>query len=201
MSKHPENIAWLDFETTTLSGDPAVVPLELAVVITDSDLNEIDSIGPVVFTATEDDLMVMNDYVLNMHTETGLLDRVRKSETTPDDFDEQLSRFLAGYFPEKGSPTGTASLNETAGKYRGAVLGGNSVKFDFEMLTRFFPKSAALTDYRVIDVSSIGELARRWNRPAWEAMPPKASDHTAMTDIRASIDELRWYRSHGFGGL
>lgn len=199
--KHPENIAWLDFETNTLPSRPGVVPLELAVIITDSDLNEIDSVGPVVFTATEDDLAVMNDYVLNMHTTTGLLERVRASRTTPADFDDQLARFLAGYFPEKGSPTGIASDNEPAGKYRGAVLAGNSVKFDFEMLERFFPKSAALTDYRVIDVSSIGELARRWNRHAWESMPPKASNHTAMTDIRASIDELRYYRDNGFGGM
>lgn len=200
MSKHSENIAWLDFETNTLPSKPGVVPLELAVVITDADLNEIDSIGPVVFAATEDDLAVMNDYVLDMHTGTGLLDRVRQSVTTPADFDGQLARFLDGYFPEKGSPTGTVSLNEPAGKYRGAVLAGNSVKFDLEMLERFFPKVSAMTDYHVIDVSSVVELARRWNRRAWESMPPKASDHTAMTDIRASIDELRYYRGNGFGG-
>lgn len=199
--KDANNIPWADAETTGLMNDPATVPLELAFVITDADLNEIDSLGPVVFSATEEELAAMGDYVRNMHTKTGLLEKVRASTLKREDFDEVLAEFIGKYFPAKGTPLEKASLNEPAGKFRGAVLAGNSVKLDFEVIEKFFPKTRALLDYRVIDVSSIGELAKRWNPNAWASMPPKASDHTAMTDIRASIDELRYYRANGFGGL
>lgn len=95
------------------------------------------------------------------------------------------------FFPAKKSvlPDGT--------KYRGMFIGGNSVKFDFGVIEQFCPKTVANMDYRVIDISSLGELQRRWKREARNAMPAKASDHTAMTDIREGIKELRYYRETG----
>ena len=105
-------------------------------------------------------------------------------------FDADLAAFAAPFFPAKGEqPDGSW--------YRGMVMGGNSVKFDFAVTEKFFPQTLANMDYRVIDISSIGELVRRWNLDAWNAMPAKASDHTAMTDIRAGVDELRYYRRCG----
>lgn len=83
----------------------------------------------------------------------------------------------------------------TPGPYRGIVIGGNSVKFDFDVIEKFFPSSRKNMDYRVIDISGLGELVRRWNRPYWEAMPPKLSDHTALTDIREGVKKLRYYRA------
>ncbi|MGK3708733.1 oligoribonuclease [Arthrobacter sp. IK3] len=190
MTKHADNIAWLDFEATGLMDNPDVVPLEIAAVITDANLNELASFGPFAIHATDDELAVMNDFVTNMHTVTGLIDRVRTSAVTIEQVDAALAAFAAPFFPSKGELVdGT--------KYRGMVIGGNSVKFDFAVIEKFFPATKANMDYRVIDISSVGELVRRWNHKAWAAMPPKASDHTAMTDIRAGIDELRYYRSVG----
>lgn len=190
MSKHPDNVLWVDYETTALISNPACVPLEGAAIITDADLNEVAFFGPFAIHATDDELAGMNDFVTNMHTKTGLIDRVRASTLTREKFDADLAAFAAPFFPAKGEqPDGS--------RYRGMVMGGNSVKFDFAVTEKFFPKTLANMDYRVIDISSIGELVRRWNPEAWNAMPPKASDHTAMTDIRAGIDELRYYRRCG----
>ncbi|MCC3299403.1 oligoribonuclease [Arthrobacter caoxuetaonis] len=194
MTKHPVNILWVDFEATALMNNPDVAPLEGAAVITDGNLNELASFGPYAIHATEEELAVMNDFVTNMHTKTGLIDRVREATMTRSEFDIRLAAFAEPFFPVRGEIIDGV-------KYRGMVIGGNSVKYDFAVIEKFFHRTGANMDYRVVDVSSIGELARRWNRKAWEAMPPKASDHTAMTDIRASIDELRYYRDNGFGGL
>lgn len=190
MSKHPDNGLWVDFEATGLISHDGVVPIEGAAIITDADLNELASFGPFAIHATEDELSVMDGFVTNMHTKTGLIPRVRESSMTREQFDIELAAFAAPFFPAKGEqPDGSW--------YRGMEVGGNSVKFDFAVIEKFFPKTLANMDYRVIDVSSVGALVRRWNHDAWAAMPAKASDHTAMTDIRASLDELRYYRSVG----
>lgn len=189
---NPDNILWLDFEATGLMSDPATVPLEGAAIITDGDLNELATFGPTALFAERDELLDMDDFVWGMHLGTGLVHRVAKSKISRKAFDLALRNFARPYFPEKGF----ALLDGT--KYRGMVIGGNSVKFDFDVIEKFFPETRKNMDYRVIDISGVGELMRRWNRPAWEAMPPKDSDHTAMTDIRAGVNELRYYRQHGF---
>ena len=185
----PDNILWLDFETTGLMDSPSTIPLEGAAIITDGQLNELAVMDSIVIHAAEEELAHMGDFVRNMHTKTGLLERVRDSTTTCTQLDEALASFAAPYFPTKGDvlPDGT--------KYRGIVIGGNSVKFDFDVIEGFFPLTRAKIDYRVIDISGVGELVKRWNRPAWDAMPTKLSDHTAMMDIREGVKELRYYRS------
>lgn len=184
-----DNILWLDFETTGLMHDPRTVPLEGAAIITDAQLNELAVFEGMVIHATEEELSHMNDFVVNMHTTTGLLEKVRASTTTRDQFDAALAAFAAPYFPVKGEALADGT------KYRGMVIGGNSVKLDFDVIEKFFPQTRANMDYRVIDISGLGELVRRWDRGYWAAMPPKASDHTALTDIRAGVDELRYYRA------
>lgn len=186
----PDNVLWLDFEATGLMNNPKAVPLEGAAVITDANLNELASFGPFTIHADEDELAVMNDYVTEMHTKTGLIDRVRASTMTRSQFDIHLAAFAAPYFPAKGEIVDGV-------EYRGMIVGGNSVKFDYDVIEKFFHRTNANMDYRVIDITSVGELVRRWNPAAWDAMPPKDSDHTAMTDIRAGLDELRYYRSAG----
>lgn len=187
--RHSDNILFLDFETTGLMNDRRTVVLEGAAIITDADLNELAILEGTALSATEDELSHMGDYVRNMHTATGLLDRVAVSTVERKGFDAVLHGFTQPYFPAKGSilPDGSS--------YRGIVIGGNSVKFDFDVIDKFFPQTRALMDYRVIDISSVGELLRRWNRPAWEARPAKKSNHTALTDIREGVQELRYYRS------
>ncbi|HEX9228111.1 MAG TPA: oligoribonuclease [Arthrobacter sp.] len=186
---NPDNILWLDFEATGLMTSPYTVPLEGAAIITDGQLNELATLDSIAIHASEEDLEAMDDFVLNMHTKTGLLDKVRASSTTRARFDAELHAFATPYFPTKGEilPDGT--------KYRGIVIGGNSVKYDFDVIEKFFTRTRETMDYRVIDISGMGELVRRWNRPYWEAMPKKLSDHTALTDIRAGVDELRYYRA------
>lgn len=188
---HPDNILAVDFEATGFAKHPFTVPLEGAAIILDAQLNEIASFGPIVISATEEELSWMSDFVRDMHTKTGLLERVAESTVSVEQFDEMLAEFAAPYFPVKKSelPDGT--------KYRGMMIAGNSVKYDFDIIEAHFPKTFANMDYRVIDISGVGELVRRWNRPAWEAMPPKLSDHTAMTDIREGVKELRYYRQVG----
>lgn len=183
-----DNILWLDFETTGFLSDPRVVALEGAAIITDGDLNELAVLDSVIMKTTEDELAAMGDFVRDMHTTTGLLERLKTATTTRDEFDVILRDFAAPYFPAKGDilPDGR--------KYRGIVIGGNSVKFDFDVIEKFFPLTRAIMDYRVIDISGVGELVRRWSPKAWAEMPPKASDHTAMTDIREGVKELRYYR-------
>ena len=189
ITPNADNILWLDFETTGLMNDPHTVPLEGAAIITDGQLNELAVFEGLVIHATEVELSHMGDFVLDMHTKTGLLEKVRASTVTCDEFDTALETFAAPYFPIKGEilPDGS--------KYRGIVIGGNSVKLDFDVIEKFFPLTRGGMDYRVIDISGVGELVRRWDYGYWKAMPAKLSDHTALTDIRAGVDELRYYRA------
>lgn len=185
---HIDNILWLDFETTGMMTNPDTVPLEGAAIITDGDLNELAVLEGIALTASQAELAAMGDFVRNMHTKTGLLERVADSTVSREQFDATLAAFAAPYFPVKGEEMADGKL------YRGIVIGGNSVKFDFDVIEKFFTKTRSTMDYRVIDISGVGELLRRWNRNAWEAMPSKGSDHTALTDIREGVKELRYYK-------
>lgn len=184
-----DNILWVDYETTGKMTNPNTVPLEGAAIITDSQLNELAVFEGMVIHASEEELSHMDDFVVNMHTTTGLLEKVRASTVTVQDFDEALAAFAAPYFPTRGETLPDGS------PYRGMVIGGNSVKFDFDVTEKFFPLTRSNMDYRVIDISGLGELVRRWAYDYWKAMPPKLSDHTALTDIRAGVSELRYYRA------
>lgn len=188
-TRNPNNILWVDYEATGLMNNPFTVPLEGAAIITDGDLNELAVLEGIAIHATEEELSYMSDFVLDMHTKTGLLDKVRASTVTRDDFDATIKNFAAPYFPTKGEEIFDGS------KYRGMIIGGNSVKFDFAVMEKFLPQTLSNMDYRVIDISSLGELFRRWAYDYWKAMPPKLSDHTALTDIRAGVNELRYYRA------
>lgn len=186
---HPNNILWVDYEATGLMNSDLTVPLEGAAIITDGDLNELAVMEGIAIHATEEELSHMSEFVLNMHTKTGLLEKVRASTVTRDQFDATVKEFAAPYFPIKKEVIWDGS------EYRGMIIGGNSVKFDFAVMEKFLPQTMGNMDYRVIDISSLGELFRRWAYDYWKAMPPKASDHTALTDIRAGVDELRYYRA------
>jgi hypothetical protein len=105
-----DNILWLDFETTGLMNDPNTVPLEGAAIITDGQLNELATFQSMVIHATEEELSHMGEFVTNMHTTTGLLEKVRSSTITREEFDVHLRNFAAPYFPAKGDllPDGTS---------------------------------------------------------------------------------------------
>ena len=174
-------LAWMDLEMTGL--DPAVdVIVEIATLITDDNL-ELVAEGPdLVVSAPSEALASMQDVVVEMHTKSGLLDQIKAST---------LSLEAAGEMT-------LAFLKEHIDKPRTVPLCGNSIGVDRRFLAAQLPEVEHFLHYRSIDVSTIKELARRWNAKAFQQAPKKAKGHRALDDIRESLDELRHYREQFF---
>lgn len=177
--------AWVDVETTGLGYDvnPPYenrddVILELAAVITDADLNVIDTFGPYVIHADADKVALMDDFVTQMHTRTGLIDKVAVAEDTVEDLDAALAEWF-----------------DSHGLTSKVILAGSSVKLDFDFIRRHLPVTFAKLHYRVIDVSTFKETLRVWAPGVVaELEARKDPSHEAMDDILGSIAELRFYR-------
>jgi oligoribonuclease len=167
----------MDLEMTGLDPDRHVV-VEIATIITDDDL-EIVAEGPdLVVHATDDQLAEMDDVVVRMHTESGLLERIKASELSLEEAGAQTLAFLREHIPEA----------------RSVPLCGNSIGTDRRFLARHLPEIEAHLHYRSVDVSTIKELAKRWMPELLVDAPVKAGSHRALDDIRESIEELRFYR-------
>lgn len=151
--------------------------IEVAVVVTDSELNAVDGGLSVVITPPAAALESMVDLVRQMHTVSGLLEELPQGVTM-----EEAQRRVMDYL-RRHVPAGRAPL------------AGNSVGTDRVFLDRNMPEVTAHLHYRVIDVSSIKELARRWYPRAYFASPEKSGGHRALADILESIAELRYYRA------
>lgn len=195
-----ERILFTDFEATDLDFVEHCVPLEIAAIVTDGLLNDIATFGPYTIKATPEDLGRMNDYVTNMHTKTGLIGRVLSEDALPLAVVEVLfAAFISEHFPEKGKVIPAGSLLHTNRitvsdeKVAGAILGGSTIKYDWNVIRRHLPAAFALIDYRVIDTSSFREVIRRVDPGVYDQSPKVPAPHEAMTDIRISIDELRWF--------
>ena len=162
--------------------DPATcVPLEVALIVTTADLAEIETFHEVIHQP-ETAFASMSDFVRDMHTRNGLLERVKASDRPLADVDRQLAEIVGRHCPE-----------------RSAVLSGNSIHQDRKFITRYFPVLEEQLHYRMVDVSTIKELVTRWyGESALYAKPE--SDHTALADVRQSIAELAFYRQHFFAG-
>ena len=172
-----DRIVWIDCEMTGLDlGVDALV--EVAAVVTDSDLTVLGEGVDVVVNPPAAALEQMGDFVRDMHTSSGLLDRLAQG-TTLADAEAQVLAYLREWIPEPGK----------------APLAGNSVGTDKGFLDRDMPELMRHLHYRIIDVSSIKELARRWYPRVYFASPAKAGGHRALADILESIDELRYYRA------
>ncbi|MCL2848601.1 MAG: oligoribonuclease [Micrococcales bacterium] len=152
--------------------------IEIAVVVTDSELAPLDEGVDLLITPPQSALDQMGDFVRTMHTTSGLLDQLAQG-TTLDDARAQVMTYVRRWVPEPGK----------------APLAGNSVGTDKTFLERDIPELVEHLHYRVIDVSSIKELARRWYPRVYFAAPPKTGGHRALADILESIDELRYYRA------
>lgn len=174
-------LAWMDLEMTGL--DPATdVIVEIATLITDDNL-ELVAEGPdLVVSAPPGALASMQDVVVEMHTKSGLLEEIRAST---------LSLEAAGEMT-------LAFLREHIDKLRSVPLCGNSIGVDRRFLAAQLPEVENFLHYRSIDVSTIKELARRWNPPVFRKAPQKAKGHRALDDIRESLNELRHYRDTFF---
>ena len=171
-----EPLVWIDCEMTGLDVDRDAL-IEVAVVITDADLNIVDDGIDVLITPPQEALDGMNDFVRNMHTTSGLLDDLAQG-TTMEEAQKQVLDYIRHYVPQP----------------RKALLAGNSVGTDKMFLEANMPEVIDHLHYRLIDVSSIKELAKRWHRKAFEEAPEKHGGHRALADILESIQELEYYR-------
>lgn len=153
--------------------------VEIAVLVTDSELNLIGEGVDVVIHATESQLEGMNDFVREMHTNSGLITEIPKGISLAA-AEAKIIAYLE-------------SASTVAGK---SPLAGNSVGVDRAFIDRDMPLLSAYLHYRTIDVSSIKELARRWNPKAYFNAPAKTGNHRALGDIQDSIAELAHYRAN-----
>ena len=151
--------------------------IEVAVVISDADLNIVDPGIDVLITPPAEALEGMNDFVRQMHTSSGLLDEL-PSGTTMEDAQQQVLDYIRRFVPTP----------------KKALLAGNSVGTDKMFLEANMPLVIDHLHYRLVDVSSIKELAKRWYRKAFEEAPVKHGGHRALADILESIQELEYYR-------
>ena len=151
--------------------------IEVAVVITDADLNIVDPGIDVLITPPAEALEGMNDFVRQMHTSSGLLDEL-PSGTTMEDAQQQVLDYIRRFIPTP----------------KKALLAGNSVGTDKMFLEANMPLVIDYLHYRLVDVSSIKELAKRWYGKAFEEAPVKHGGHRALADILESIQELEYYR-------
>ncbi len=171
-------LAWMDLEMTGLDPDSDVI-VEIATLITDDEL-EIIATGPdLVIGAPQDALDAMEPVVVEMHTSSGLLDKIRTSQITLEEAGNETLEFLRSHIDEA----------------RSVPLCGNSIGTDRRFLAKQLPDIEDFLHYRSIDVSTIKELARRWHPEVVAEAPTKAAGHRAMDDIVESLEELRYYRS------
>jgi oligoribonuclease len=176
MTQQLPHLIWIDCEMTGLDlATDALV--EIAVLVTDSDLNVISEGVDVVIHATQGQLDSMNDFVREMHTSSGLITEIPNGISIAS-AEEQILEYLK-------------SASTEAGK---SPLAGNSVSVDRNFIARDMLKLNEYLHYRTIDVSSIKELARRWYPKTYFAAPAKTGNHRALGDIRDSIAELAYYR-------
>ena len=174
------HLVWIDCEMTGLSLETDAL-VEIAVLVTDSELNVIGEGIDLVIHATEGQLAEMNDYVRKMHTDSGLINEIAGGIDIAA-AEQQILAYLQ-------------SAGVAAGK---SPLAGNSVSVDRNFIARDMKHLAEFLHYRTIDVSTIKELSRRWYPKAYFAAPDKTGNHRALGDIQDSIAELAYYRQAVF---
>lgn len=174
----PAPLVWVDMEMSGLDPETCAV-LEIAVIVSDGDLVEIAEGPDIVVHQPESVLAAMDEWNTKHHGESGLADRVRSSTVGLAEAEAQVLAFLERHTREGASP-----------------LCGNSVHLDRAFMVRHMPRLAAFLHYRNIDVSTVKELVRRWYPGV--PIPEKRDAHRALSDIRESLAELRYYRERVF---
>jgi oligoribonuclease len=171
------HLVWIDCEMTGLDlGKDKLI--EVAVLVTDSELNVLDPGLELVISADDADLEGMDDVVAEMHAKSGLTDAVRQATLTLAEAEQQLLAYVKRFVPNR----------------RTAPLCGNSIGTDRGFLARDMPELDDHLHYRMVDVSSVKELARRWFPRVYFAQPAKGLAHRALADIIESVRELAYYR-------
>jgi oligoribonuclease len=176
-----DHLVWVDCEMTGLDlGKDALI--EIAALVTDADLNVLGDGVDVVIHADDAALDGMPDVVREMHAKSGLTDEVRRSTVTIADAEQQVLDYVRTHVPDP----------------RTAPLAGNSIATDRGFIARDMPSLDSHLHYRMVDVSSIKELCRRWFPRIYYAQPEKGLAHRALADIKESVRELEYYRRTAF---
>ncbi|SDE11603.1 oligoribonuclease [Rhodococcus tukisamuensis] len=172
---------WIDCEMTGLRlGSDKLI--EVAALVTDSELNVLGEGVDIVIHADDAALAEMPDVVKEMHARSGLTEEVRASTVTLAEAEERVLAYIKEHIPNAGT----------------APLAGNSIATDRGFITRDMPLLDDYLHYRMIDVSSIKELCRRWYPRIYFGQPEKGLSHRALADIKESIRELKYYRQTAF---
>ena len=171
------NLIWIDLEMTGLDTQADVI-IEIATIVTDSELNVLAEGPAIAIRRDKERLDGMDDWNLRHHGRSGLIDRVLASDFTAAQAEQRTLKFLKHYVSANESP-----------------MCGNSICQDRRFLAREMPELEAFFHYRHIDVSTLKELAARWS-PLLKKGLKKNATHLAMDDVRDSINELRYYREH-----
>jgi oligoribonuclease len=172
-----DRLVWIDCEMTGLDLARDAL-IEVAVIVTDADLNALDDGLDIVIKVADDVLDTMIPFVRDMHASSGLTDSVRASTITLGQAETEVLEYVRRHVPDAKS----------------APLCGNSIATDRGFLARDMPHLDEYLHYRMIDVSSIKELAKRWYPRVYQSQPAKGLAHRALADIRESIQELEFYR-------
>ncbi|MDI9928400.1 MULTISPECIES: oligoribonuclease [Rhodococcus] len=176
-----DKLVWIDCEMTglDLSKDKLI---EIAALVTDSELNILGEGVDIVIHADDDALANMPAVVTDMHAKSGLTDEVRASTVTLEEAEQRVLAYIKEHVPVAGT----------------VPLAGNSIGTDRGFISRDMTALDTYLHYRMIDVSSIKELARRWYPRIYYGQPPKGLAHRALADIKESIKELQYYRRTAF---
>lgn len=172
-----ERMVWVDCEMTGLDLARDAL-IEVAVIVTDAQLVPLDDGIDLVINVADDVLDTMIPFVRDMHASSGLTDAVRSSTITLGEAESQVLDYVRRFVPDE----------------RSAPLCGNSIATDRGFLARDMPRLDQHLHYRMIDVSSLKELAKRWYPRVYQSQPQKGLAHRALADIRESIQELAYYR-------
>ena len=177
MSVSNNNLIWIDLEMTGLNPERDRI-IEIATLVTDANLNVLAE-GPVMAVHQSDaQLALMDDWNVNTHTGSGLVERVKASQFDENSAQQKTIDFLKQWVPAGKSP-----------------ICGNSIGQDRRFLFKYMPELEAYFHYRYLDVSTLKELARRWKPEILDGFT-KQGTHQAMDDIRESVAELAYYREH-----
>ncbi|MGC5258359.1 oligoribonuclease [Gordonia sp. DT218] len=176
-----DKLVWIDCEMTGLRLESDKL-IEIAALVTDSELNVLGDGVDIVIHASDDDLAAMPDVVTKMHAASGLTDEVRASTVTVAEAERQVLDYIRTQVTTAGA----------------VPLAGNSIATDRGFIARDMPELDAYLHYRMVDVSSIKELCRRWYPKIYYGQPEKGLAHRALADIRESIRELKYYRTAAF---
>ncbi|XP_049296159.1 probable oligoribonuclease [Anopheles funestus] len=171
-----QNLVWMDLEMTGLDVDKDRI-LEIACIITDSKLNIIAKGPNIIIHEPDAVLNTMNSWCKEHHAKSGLIEAVKKSTYTLGEAEQHVLDFVKQYCPERSCP-----------------MAGNSIYMDRIFVIKHMPTLNEYLHYRVIDVSTVKELSKRWNGYVYNSSPPKILAHRALDDIEESIKEMKYYK-------